>query len=76
VKRLRGLSSHETYGPTRETIFVVGRKNPAIVTCHDRRVALQRGQVMGIILNLLYCEYCRIRLDEMRKVGLHDEALS
>lgn len=31
---------------------------------------------MWTILNILYCEYCRIRLDEMRKVGLHDEVLS
>jgi hypothetical protein len=31
---------------------------------------------MWTILNLLYCEYCRVRLDEMRKVGLHGEVVS
>jgi hypothetical protein len=31
---------------------------------------------MWEIINLLYREYCRIRLDEMRKVRLHREMMS
>jgi hypothetical protein len=71
-----GQPADETPGSARETIFMVRRRNPATVTVQDAGVAQLRGQVMWTILNLLYCEYCRIRLDEMRKVGLHAEVVS
>jgi hypothetical protein len=31
----------------------------------------QRGSIMWAILNILYREYCRARLVEMRKLQLH-----
>ena len=76
MKLLRGPPADETLVSASETIFVVRRRNPATVTVYDPGVAQLRGQIMWTILNLLYCEYCRVRLDEMRKVGLHGEVVS
>jgi len=55
---------------------MVRRRNPATASVRNPGVAELRGQVMWKILNLPYCKYCRVHLDEMRKVGLHGEVVS
>jgi hypothetical protein len=55
---------------------MVRRRNLATASVHNPGVAELRGQVMWKILNLPYCEYCRVRLDEMRKVEHYGEVVS
>ena len=73
VKPLRGRLPTKHEDPVAKPFFRLGEEilqheRPNMVRWHQRR-----GQVMWAILNLLYREYCRIRLDEMRKVRLHGQ---
>jgi hypothetical protein len=62
--------SDETFFLAEETIFRERRRQPEIGTRqYVETVIKQWSSVMSAFLTLIYREYCRVRLAEMRKLG-------
>jgi hypothetical protein len=59
--------SHETIRPAEEAIFRGRRRRPEAIHAQDEHRDQQRGSIMPTIFDLIYREYCRARLAEMRK---------
>jgi hypothetical protein len=53
--------------PTYEASFLRTRKRPETIANQACRIDQRRGSIMPAIFDLLYREYCRARLAEMRK---------
>jgi hypothetical protein len=69
VRLFRPCRPHEIFRPSREAIILTEEELPKR---YRRNVILDQTMesVMWIIINMLYREYCRARLQEMRRLTL------
>jgi hypothetical protein len=69
-KRFGPVRSDETIFRRDETISGTARRRPETNIGHHRGKDQQRSSVMSTFLTLIYREFCRARLAEMRKQHL------
>jgi hypothetical protein len=67
VNRLHQGAAEETIQTREETIFALGRRQPEIIAVHGDVADRQWSLIMSALITLIYREYCRARLAEMRK---------
>jgi hypothetical protein len=65
VKRFHGCPADET---VQKLFLSIGEESPKQIRITLRLSDQQRGSIMSALISLLYREYCKARLAEMRKV--------